>query len=48
MKTEKGKALSKWVPNDDYLNSYDRIFKKDQEIDKVPDDCVDDKTQHDE
>ena len=26
--TEKGKALSKWVPTGDFLSSYDRIFGK--------------------
>lgn len=29
--TEKGKALSKWVPSGDYLSSYDIIFGKKEE-----------------
>lgn len=28
MTTEKGKAIARWIPSEDFMSEYDRIFRK--------------------
>jgi hypothetical protein len=28
MITEKGKAIAKWIPSEEFMSEYDRIFRK--------------------
>jgi len=36
MTTEKGKAIARWVPSDEFMSEYDRIFRKPTSKGKVP------------
>lgn len=41
MTTEKGKTIARWVPSDEFMSEYDRIFRKPTSKGKVPDDHPD-------